>query len=502
MQDYNPVFKEIKEDSHSRQRNRAQLRTSICVVNFPKELQRMVAELFGKEDALFFPSGTMANICATMTHCKQRGDEILCGDMCHIFLNEQGGASSLGGLSINPAPTQDDGRILISDFERRLRPHENVCTPRTALLCLENTHNFMGGVVLNCDYMKQIGNFAKVNRLPLHLDGARILNASTYLHCAPSELTKNADSVMMCISKGLGAPIGSLLAGTKDFCKGARRIRKVLGGGLRQVGIAAAAGIVALNTTYKGLYKDHEKNYAFAQKLAPFDNDIFSIDLTKVQTNMTILHMKNGYNPVQFCELVDTTAERATECDEKSMIFDKDLTIAAEYAAYVAFRQFKLDRKDVLLRVIGGLVMNCQYLKYRIFADFMPSNCTKNETHFYSLDECVAMPGAPIRSCKIDMFVQRHGPSRLVTYDCHEEQPHPEWKSKEFNDYRRDTDEWLAKHCVIKCHDNQRLQTTSQPHYLYEDHPAFTASAGMTPWFFLFCAILPIAGLIILYRIW
>ncbi|XP_022648906.1 uncharacterized protein LOC111245187 isoform X2 [Varroa destructor] len=270
------------------------------------ELQRMVAELFGKEDALFFPSGTMANICATMTHCKQRGDEILCGDMCHIFLNEQGGASSLGGLSINPAPTQDDGRILISDFERRLRPHENVCTPRTALLCLENTHNFMGGVVLNCDYMKQIGNFAKVNRLPLHLDGARILNASTYLHCAPSELTKNADSVMMCISKGLGAPIGSLLAGTKDFCKGARRIRKVLGGGLRQVGIAAAAGIVALNTTYKGLYKDHEKNYAFAQKLAPFDNDIFSIDLTKVQTNMTILHMKNGYNPVQFCELVDT----------------------------------------------------------------------------------------------------------------------------------------------------------------------------------------------------
>ncbi|OQR79602.1 low specificity L-threonine aldolase-like [Tropilaelaps mercedesae] len=270
------------------------------------ELQRLVAELLGKEDALFFPSGTMANICATMTHCKQRGEEVLCGDMSHIFLSEQGGVSTLGGLSINPAPTQDDGRILISDLEWHLRPNENICTPRTGLLCVENTHNFKGGVTLDYDYMQQIGRFTKANRLPLHLDGARILNAATYLNCAPSDLTKYADTVMMCLSKGLGAPMGSLIAGSKDFCKQARRVRKLLGGGLRQAGVVAAAGIVALNTTAKGLYKDHEKNYEFAQKLAAFENDVFSIDLSKSQTNMTILSMKNGYSPILFCNLIDT----------------------------------------------------------------------------------------------------------------------------------------------------------------------------------------------------
>lgn len=266
------------------------------------ELQRTVAELFGKDDALYFPSGTMANICSVMTHCPTRGDEIIAGDMSHIFLNEQGGVCTLGGLSIWPAPTQDDGTILIEDLERCLRPVENICTPATSLVSIENTHNFKGGIALTEGYMREIGGFCKQNRLPLHLDGARILHAATYLECDVKDLTRDADSVMMCISKGLGAPIGSLLAGSSDFCKRARRVRKLLGGGMRQAGIMAAAGIVSLNTVANELYKDHDKARNFAQSLSAFDNDVFDINLKKCQTNMVVMKMKNGYSPALFAD--------------------------------------------------------------------------------------------------------------------------------------------------------------------------------------------------------
>ncbi len=225
-------------------------------------LEALAAEILGKESALFVPSGTMGNLLALLVHC-QRGDEVIVGNKSHIYLNEVGGMSALGGIQPCPIPNQPDGTLALEDILTSIRT-EDVHHPITRLVCLENTQNVCGGVPLTLEYTRQVSELAHRNHLALHLDGARIFNSAVAQNVSARELAEPADSVMFCLSKGLAAPIGSMLAGTHQFIARARHIRKMLGGGMRQVGIVAAAGIIGLERMTKRLGEDHAR----AKKLA------------------------------------------------------------------------------------------------------------------------------------------------------------------------------------------------------------------------------------------
>jgi len=213
-----------------------------------KKLEERVATLFGKESALFFPSGTMSNLAAILSWCSKRGSEIIVGDKSHIFLYEQAGASQFGGVSYRPVANLSDGTMDISKILECIR-EEDIHEPSTELICIENTHNVCGGKIIPESFLKDLQKIS----IPIHLDGARIWNALTKTNTRPAEMAKYVDSLTVCLSKGLGAPIGSLLIGTKSFMVKARRIRKVLGGGMRQTGILAAAGLKALDDFEKGI---------------------------------------------------------------------------------------------------------------------------------------------------------------------------------------------------------------------------------------------------------
>ncbi len=225
-------------------------------------LEEIAAEMLGKEAALFVPSGTMGNLIALLVHC-QRGDEVIVGNQSHIYLNEAGGMSALGGIQPCPVQNQKDGTLALNDVLDSIRS-EDVHHPITRLVCLENTQNVCGGVPLTAEYTRRMGELAHSKNLLLHIDGARIFNAAAAQNVDVKELVAPADSVMFCLSKGLAAPIGSMLAGTRKFIARARHIRKMLGGGMRQVGVIAAAGIISLERMTKRLGDDHAR----ARKLA------------------------------------------------------------------------------------------------------------------------------------------------------------------------------------------------------------------------------------------
>jgi threonine aldolase len=250
-------------------------------------LEAMMAERLGKQDGLFVPSGTMGNLAAVLTHCG-RGDEVILGDLSHTYLFEAGGISALGGVHSFAVSTLEDGTLASKDVEAAIRT-DNPHFPITRLICLENTHNRCGGVPLSVSYTQQIGELARRHSLKLHLDGARLFNASVALGVPVVELAAPADSVMVCFSKGLCAPVGSILCGDKNFIHRARRIRKQLGGGLRQVGVLAAAGIVALESMAPRLNEDHAR----AKKLAEGLRDITGITLEADEpaTNMVYIQV-------------------------------------------------------------------------------------------------------------------------------------------------------------------------------------------------------------------
>jgi threonine aldolase len=218
-------------------------------------LEAMAAERMGKEAALFVASGTMGNLVALLTHC-QRGHEVILGDLSHTFINEAGGAAALGGIHPRTVKNQPDGTLALADLEAAIRG-ENVHYPRTRLICLENTHNSCFGMPLTVEYMRAVGDLAHPRGLKLHVDGARIFNAAVALCVEVKELAAPADSVQFCLSKGLGSPVGSLLCGTREFIYEARRNRKMVGGGMRQAGVLAAAGIVSLAKMVDRLSEDH-----------------------------------------------------------------------------------------------------------------------------------------------------------------------------------------------------------------------------------------------------
>jgi threonine aldolase len=247
-----------------------------------KRLEEMAAERVGKEAALLVASGTMGNLTCTLTHCA-RGEEVILGDRAHIFLNEAGGMSALGGIHPHTVPNQPDGTMRLDDIESAVRG-DNVHFPRTRLICLENTHNRCNGSALTPDYCDSVAELARKHGLQIHIDGARIFNAAVALRVDAKDLARSADSLSFCLSKGLSAPVGSLVCGTREFIAEARRSRKILGGGMRQAGIVAAAGIIALEQMSERLAQDH----ANARKLAEGIDKIegLSIDPSEVQTNI------------------------------------------------------------------------------------------------------------------------------------------------------------------------------------------------------------------------
>jgi threonine aldolase len=244
--------------------------------------EQMAAERVGKEAALFVASGTMGNLVCSLTHCA-RGEEVILGDKSHMFLNEAGGMSALGGIHPHTVENQPDGTMRLADIEGAIRG-SNVHFPRTRLICIEDTHNRCNGAALSAEYIDSVAAAAKRYGLSLHLDGARIFNAAVALGVDVRELTRSVDSVSFCLSKGLSAPVGSVVCGSGDFIAEARRNRKVLGGGMRQAGIIAAAGIIALEQMVERLKEDHINARRLAEGIAQIEG--LSIDIAAVQTNI------------------------------------------------------------------------------------------------------------------------------------------------------------------------------------------------------------------------
>ena len=254
------------------------------------ELEALAAQVTGKESALLVSSGTMGNLICNLIHAR-RGTEVIMGHKSHTFLYESGGISAYGGIHSHQLRNNDDGSIDLNSIKSAIRT-ENVHFPKSAAISLENTHNMCNGYPLSKDYSREVSHIAHENNIKLHIDGARIFNAAIAHETNVADLVIDADSVTFCLSKGLSAPVGSIICGKKDFIYHARRIRKALGGGMRQAGIIAAAGIVSLDKMISQIKNDHEN----AQKLAEgiSQNGGLSVDIEKVKTNIIYFELKSS----------------------------------------------------------------------------------------------------------------------------------------------------------------------------------------------------------------
>jgi threonine aldolase len=252
------------------------------------ELEAVAAELIGKEKAVYVPSGTMGNLVALLSHTQQ-GDEVILDAHAHIYEYEVGGFSAVAGLS--PRLVETHRGVMTPDGLAGALRNPYSAFPPTTLLCLENTNNYAGGAVMSSEQMAAVTDLARQRGLAVHLDGARIFNAATALGVDVKELTRHVDSVMFCLSKALSAPVGSLLAGSAEFVERARKARRMVGGGLRQAGVLAAAGLVALQTMTQRLQEDHDYARSLAQGLARIEK--LGIDLASVQTNMVNVDLRD-----------------------------------------------------------------------------------------------------------------------------------------------------------------------------------------------------------------
>lgn len=249
-----------------------------------KKLEEQAAQLFDKEAAILVPSGTMANLTSLLAHCP-RGSKVLVGDESDIYIYEAGGAAVCGGIMYEPIRTQSDGRLAIEDLEKELfvdQTDPQFALP--ALICLENPHNRMGGRVLPLSYLAEVQSLARNHGIPIHVDGARVFNAAIKLNLPVAEIAQYADSLQFCLSKGLSAPIGSIVVGNRDFIQKVYRLRKMLGGGMRQAGIIAAAGLVSLRSMVDRLAEDHANAKFLAEGLADIKG--IECDASMVDTNI------------------------------------------------------------------------------------------------------------------------------------------------------------------------------------------------------------------------
>lgn len=263
------------------------------------ELEQLAAEMTGKEASLFVPTGTFGNQLALFTWCP-RGSEVILGEQCHIIQHEAGAASVIAGVQTRPifAP---EGILALDEITSRIRGND-IHYPPTSLICLENAHS--SGRVVSLSSMREISELAHNYGLPIHLDGARLFNAATSLGVKAVDIAENVDSVMFCLSKGLCAPVGSMLAGPRAFIERARRKRKIMGGGMRQAGVLAAAGIIAVKEMTKRLGEDHENARYLAGKLAAIPG--LRVHSTALDINMVFFELPKGIEGSAFVAFMKT----------------------------------------------------------------------------------------------------------------------------------------------------------------------------------------------------
>ncbi|KAL6977002.1 putative low-specificity L-threonine aldolase 1 [Sarracenia purpurea var. burkii] len=269
-------------------------------------LETEMANITGKEAALFVPSGTMGNLISVLVHCEIRGSEVILGDYSHIHIYENGGISTIGGVHPRTVKNKKDGSMDIDLIEAAIRdPRMEICYPTTRLICLENTHANSGGKCLPVEYIDKVGELAKKHGLKLHIDGARIFNASVALGVPVHRLMQAADSASVCLSKGLGAPVGSVIVGSKQFIARAKILRKTLGGGMRQIGVLCAAALVALQENVRKLEGDHKNAKTLAEGLNKIKG--LKVDVASVETNIVYFEVIEGANITveKFCKYLE-----------------------------------------------------------------------------------------------------------------------------------------------------------------------------------------------------
>ena len=304
------------------------------------KLQERAAELLGKEAGLFVTSGTQGNLVSILSHAR-RGDEVLVGDQCHIMNNEAGGTMVLGSVVLYPIKTDDFGFLEPDIIKAAVKPRD-YHKPPTRLLTLENTHNASSGRAINAEQMKAMADAGHEKGLSVHLDGARIFNAAVALDVPASDLTEHVDSATFCLSKGLSCPIGSVVVGSKDFIQEADRWRKMLGAGMRQVGIVAAAGLVALDTMIDRMQEDHDSARHMASRMAEMHG--ISVDPERIQTNI-----------VRFGVPAHKGDEIAARLKEEGVYInggDSDLRVVTHYGVSGEDYDFALVALD---RVMGAI---------------------------------------------------------------------------------------------------------------------------------------------------
>jgi len=262
------------------------------------ELEARAAALVGKEAAVLVPSGTMGNLSAVLAHCG-RGDEVILGNEAHIFVYESGSPSVVGGVAMHTVGTSRWGTFDLDEVVEAIR-EDRAGYPRTGLLCVENTFNRCSGVAVPLAHLRDLREIAAARGVPVHMDGARIFNAAAALGVSAAEVAAPVDSVQFCLSKGLGAPIGSLVAGTRGFVERVRRQRKLLGGAMRQAGVIAAAGLVAFDTMIERLPEDHRRARDLAQGISRLPG--FWVDLDVVHSNIVVFRQPEAIAKKRFIE--------------------------------------------------------------------------------------------------------------------------------------------------------------------------------------------------------
>jgi threonine aldolase len=302
-------------------------------------LEERSAQLLGKEAAVFVASGTMGNLSAILAHCD-RGDEIIIGDESHILWYESAGPATLGGISPRTVMTSRWGTFDLQQVEDTIREDRDGYPP-TGLLCVENTHNRCGGVVVSLDHLRDLREITRRHNLPMHMDGARIFNAAASIGVSPAEIASHVDSVQFCLSKGLAAPVGSLVVGSRDYIKKVRRFRKLVGGAMRQSGVIAAAGIVALESMIDRLPEDHRRARALAEGISQIPQ--FTIDLDVVQSNIIVFKPNAALDKAAFITamknegvLVSDYGLRGLRMVTHYEITDEDVKTALDVVSHVA----------------------------------------------------------------------------------------------------------------------------------------------------------------------
>ena len=253
------------------------------------ELQNLAAEITGKESALLVASGTMGNLVSLLT-LTNRGEEIILGDQCHVYAWEGAGVPIFGGVSLNVVKNEENGTLDLDEVRNSINPRDDH-KPTTSVVSIENTHNQCGGYPVSESYIKDLRDVCNLNNLKIHMDGARLFNAAIALNTDVSNLTKHLDTVTFCLSKGLSCPVGSIICGSKEIIVEAKRWRKAIGGGMRQAGVFAASGIVALNNMVDRLYEDHENAKNIGNGLADIDG--IDIDVDYIKTNIIRFSLKD-----------------------------------------------------------------------------------------------------------------------------------------------------------------------------------------------------------------